>query len=254
MERLERRLAELKLDKCKYFEWIRAMQDMEESRRENEKKKIKLEAAIFKRHEKEMKMKMSLLKAREDQKRQEAALDEAYDERLSEQAREELEAHWDPIEDVIENDRQMYMDLIRLFLSMESDSSTQVESKPKNPNPQSSSDRNGKLGFETAEQIRKRLMDGADVTGFSALLIDGKLLDSPQWKGKAAPFKEEEVDVLLAQVREIKLLLLCRLILGHASILRPAMEADSIEDFLTNRNVATSDLRDLVLKLENPAA
>ena len=113
LERLERRVGEVLYKKQKWFKWVRQCQDDEETARENEKKKVKKEAALFKRHMREVQARMRELRAKEDLKRQEAYLDEAYNGRLSE---EEQEAEWDPIEDVIEDERGNFVDLIKHIL------------------------------------------------------------------------------------------------------------------------------------------
>ena len=114
LERLERRVADVLYQKQKWFKWVRQCQDEEEAVRENEKKKVKKEAALFKRHVQDVEARMRELRAKEDLKGQEAYLDEVYKARLS----EEQEAEWDPIEDVIEDERGNYVDLIKHILPM----------------------------------------------------------------------------------------------------------------------------------------
>lgn len=92
---------------------MRQYQDNEETARENKKKKVKKEAALFKRHIREVQARMRELRTKEDLKRQEAYLDEACNERLS---KEEQEAEWDPIEDVIKDERGNFVDLIKHIL------------------------------------------------------------------------------------------------------------------------------------------
>lgn len=113
LESLERRVSEVLYKKQKWFKWVRQCQEEEETARETEKKKIKKEAALFRRHVKDVQARMKELRAKEDLKRQEAYLDEAYNARLSE---EEQEAQWDPIEEVIEDERGNYIDLIKHIL------------------------------------------------------------------------------------------------------------------------------------------
>ncbi len=66
-----------------WFKWVRECQDKEEAQRENEKKKIKREAALFKRHWNQFKLRMKELRAKENMKRQDQYLEEAYNERMS---------------------------------------------------------------------------------------------------------------------------------------------------------------------------
>ena len=87
----------------------------EETHRESEKKKVKKDAALFKRNMKDVQARMRELRSKEDLKRQESYLDEAYKERRSQ---EEQEAEWDPIEDVIADERDNYIDLIKYILLM----------------------------------------------------------------------------------------------------------------------------------------
>ncbi len=54
LENLERRAAEVLYEKEKWFRWVRQLQEDDESNREKEKKKVKMEAAMFKRHWKNM--------------------------------------------------------------------------------------------------------------------------------------------------------------------------------------------------------
>ena len=102
---------------------MRECQDTEEAHRDNDKKKVKQEAALVKRHQKELQVHLQELKAKEHARRQDAELDRAYHERLSQSEQEEKEAHWDPIEDVMEDERATYIDLIKHFLFIEEEPS-----------------------------------------------------------------------------------------------------------------------------------
>ena len=115
LERLERRTAEVLYKQEKWFSWVRQCQDEEEAHREKEIKRVKRESALVKRHWKELKLRMNDLRSKEDARRQENYLDEVYRARMSESKQEE-EANWDPIEEVIENERGNFLDLIRHFL------------------------------------------------------------------------------------------------------------------------------------------
>lgn len=57
---------------------------------------------------------------------------------------------------------------------------------------------------------------------------------------------------MLAEITEIKHLLFCRLLLGHATLLPAALRAESVEAFLAASEVTEAALRDLCLKMENP--
>jgi hypothetical protein len=117
LERLERRTADVLYEKQQWFNWVRNLEDEEEAHRENEKKKVKKEAALFQRHWKEVSARMRELRAKEDVKRQAEYLEQAYHERASQHnVDEDDEEAWDPIEGVIEDQRGNYVELIRHFL------------------------------------------------------------------------------------------------------------------------------------------
>jgi hypothetical protein len=111
LERLERRTAEILYKKQKWFKWIRQCQDEEEAHRDKEQKKVKQEAALFRRHWKEVQQRMKELRAKEEQKMQDAFLEKVYKERLAEQE-EEDDSDWDPIEDVLEDHRGKFIGML----------------------------------------------------------------------------------------------------------------------------------------------
>ena len=273
LEKLERRVAEIHHDRKKYFQWVREVQDTEEAHRESEKKKIKQEAVIFKRHEKQMQRRIKELKQKENAKRQELALDKALEERSLHMAEEELQAQWDPIEDVMEQERETYIDLIRLFLNMETSDSTRDSSQPtaqqatdsnptpngtkakkkKKPEPADTKAQQGadKPGFETASRIKERLKAGEEMKYGAGRHLVGSLRHPAGLKDNIAPVPEDEIDQLLSDLVETKLLAFCRVVLSQAPILRAAMDAQTVEEFLYNPEVTIADLRDLVLRLED---
>lgn len=101
--------------KQKWFKWVRQCQDDEEKQAENEKEKVKREAALFRRQWKQVEQRIRVLRAKEEQKRQDAYLDKAYEERMIELDDME-DSDWDPIEDFMDDKRGTYIDLIRHFL------------------------------------------------------------------------------------------------------------------------------------------
>ncbi|KAK3680976.1 hypothetical protein B0T22DRAFT_523758 [Podospora appendiculata] len=108
LENLERRTAEVLYEKEKWFGWVREVQNEEETKREKEQKKVKLEAALVK----------------EEKKRQELYLEKVWRERMAAassaaESSDDDGSAWDPIEDVFEDDRGRYLDLIRHFLWMD---------------------------------------------------------------------------------------------------------------------------------------
>jgi len=113
LERLERRSGEVLYKQKKWYSWVRECQDEEEKHKDKEQKKVKQEAAMFKRHWKAAQLRMRDLKAKEDKKRQDAFLDQVYMERLKEMEKngtlDDDEIDWDPIEDVLEDNRGSYI-------------------------------------------------------------------------------------------------------------------------------------------------
>ncbi|KAI4730719.1 hypothetical protein E4T49_01497 [Aureobasidium sp. EXF-10728] len=119
LERLERRTAEVLYKQQQWFGWVRNLEDDEEKERDAEKKKIKQEAALFKRHWKDVSARMQKLRQKENEQRQAEYLDKVWEERAKFEAdlnAEEGGEEWDPIEDVVEDERGSYIDLIRRFL------------------------------------------------------------------------------------------------------------------------------------------
>jgi hypothetical protein len=123
LERLGRRTADLLYKQQRWFNWVRQCQDDEESQREKESMKVKLEAQLFRRHQKEVFRHQNEVRAREKLKREEAFLDELYTQRLSEMTEAEQE-EWDPVQDVAEDERGNYTDLIRYFLMLKDSEDT----------------------------------------------------------------------------------------------------------------------------------
>ena len=280
LERLERRTAEVLYKKNKWFSWVRQVQDLEEAQRESEKKRIKKEAALFKRHAKDRQLRMRDLRAKEDAKRSEAFLEEAYKERMSE---EEENAHWDPIEDVIEDERGNYVNLIKHILLMTEDTSGNHETNGPNlasvgnaeaePPTESTAPKaskkakkskqkavtNGsdqplldKAAHDTASQVRRRLKEGVKLSYASGMHVAGTIDNPVELRDRTAPFPDEEIDELLQDMAEVKHLLFCRLLLAHATVLPAAVEANNVEDFLNSKDVTDTDLRDLAIKMDNP--
>jgi hypothetical protein len=116
---LERRTAEILFKQEKWYDWVRTEQDEEEANQEKEAKKVKMEAALFRRHWQSTEARLQAARAKEEKKRQEAYLEEVWRERMAESAAEESELDWDPIEDVFQDDREKFIDLIKHFLWME---------------------------------------------------------------------------------------------------------------------------------------
>lgn len=312
LEKLERRTAEVVFEEEKWYSWVRKVQDEEEANREKEQKKVKQEAALFKRHMKRLQTRMKLMRDKEEKKRQDAYLEDAYKERMSLSAEgEEDDMDWDPIEDLQDDKRHRYIDLIKHFLWMDEpeteqeassamdvdipepstvdsqDPSKKPKKKPKAKgratggvdknagaagtrqkgqkgllDMQDSTDAGSgpklqepdKKNIETVEEMRQRLSQGVkknyeNVRGFQ---IVGTLENPYETHEKTAPMTNDEVETLINDIKEVKLLLFCRLVLAQASMLPAALRATSVEAFLSDAQVAESDLRDLCLKVEEP--
>ncbi|KAI1206620.1 uncharacterized protein F4807DRAFT_463565 [Annulohypoxylon truncatum] len=324
LEKLETRTAQVLYEKEKWYTWVRDAQKEEEATREKESKKVKLEAAMFKRHWKKMEARLRAQRKKEEKQRQDAYLEEAYKERMSATENEDDAEMWDPIEDVIEDERSRYVDLIKHFLWMElladvdenedsagqaaasSELSADVEklaisedkqpkkgkkkskskaakaaSTPNKAKPQnattSKARRTGqsrimemidddeeapedlpepdKSNIETESEMRKRLKEGVEKNydHIEGPILVGTLEVPHGTHLKTAPLSDEEIDSLTKDIKEIKLLLFCRLLLSHASLLPAAVRASSVEEFLSDPEIASSDLRDLCLKVERPS-
>jgi hypothetical protein len=102
----------------KWFKWVRQCQDEEEALREKEQKRVKQEAAFFKRHWKATQERLSRLREREDRRKQDAFLEKVYKERQAQMEEEEDDGiDWDPIEEVIEDQRGNYIGMLFLAVS-----------------------------------------------------------------------------------------------------------------------------------------
>ena len=276
LENIERRVAEVLYEKRKWFKWVRQCQDAEDTARESEKKKVKKEAALFRKHVQDIQARMQELRAKESLKQQEAYLEEAYHSRLSE---EELEAKWDPIEDVIDDKRGNYIDLIKHILllteSVEDTSTTHATEHSFQPNQEQSVAKvNGtksgkkskskittsgaatplpdKHAHDTKSQVRQRLKEGVKLEYSTGWHVAGTIDNPAETHDKTAPVPDEEIDKLLEDMAEIKHLLFCRLLLSHATVLPAALAANSVDEFLNHEDVTDADLRDLAIKLDNP--
>ncbi|MCJ1393917.1 hypothetical protein MMC18_006793 [Xylographa bjoerkii] len=291
LERLVHRTADVKYAKQKWFEWVRECQDEEETHRENESKRIKREAALFKRHAKGMESRRRALRAKEEDQRQEEYLEKAYNER---KLREETdpEGNWDPIEEVVENDRGNFVELIKHFLWQEDLAAENTytptdESAPRAmPNAakqlpvsqtrgstkavlstmaakaskaskkaKAKNDKTDEVPTNISESklhMRQRLKEGTDIHYEPRTLrLQGSIVN-PELLKKSPPIPHGEIEKLLEEVSEIKYLLFCRLLLSHAALLPAALRADSVDAFLNDEEITTADLRDLCLKMEKP--
>lgn len=262
LESLVKRTGEVLFMQQEWFQWARERQDEEEKSRDNEKKKIKKEAALFNRYWSKQKALARELRKREGLKRQDDFLDEAYRERMSLQ--EDEDVAWDPMDDVIEDERATYVDIINLFLMLKDEipcSDVQGSQKPAmsrnmakkgKAQSQATKESGDRPGVETKSQMRKRLRDGTLYPQGTSVLVRGTPSNPIELANKTPPLPDDEIDVLLEEVSEIKHLLFCRLLLSHASLLPAAIRAGSVEELLNDADVKDADLRDLCLKMEHP--
>lgn len=107
--------------------------------------------------------------------------------------------------------------------------------------------------IETKEEMADRLKHGTEYNreNIVGLMVAGTV-ENPVIDNKTITFPDDEIQKLLAEVSEIKHLLFCRLLLGHATLLPAALRANNVEEFLGDEEVTANALRDLCLKLENP--
>lgn len=277
---------------------MQSLEQEEEAHRDNEKKKIKREAALFKRHWKHMQTRIRSLREVEDEKLQAEYLEASYQERRAQDAEDDLA--WDPIEGVMNEKRERYLDLIRSFLWLEH-SATSATSKTGAPThgaksteqgssppghdgslktPFNSTDETvkaqdlskssrakakkklkqkedvkadvGSVHIETPEEMRSRLKTGMKHQYSTGWHVTGAV-ENPNMAEKTPALHDEEINTLIEDIIEIKSLLFCRLLLRHATLLPVALRAENIEDFFNSPDVPDSELRDLALKVEQPA-
>ncbi|KAI8626051.1 hypothetical protein F5Y19DRAFT_466640 [Xylariaceae sp. FL1651] len=313
LEKLVKQIAKVLYAKEKWFKWIGEAQLEEEMSREKEAKKVKLEAAMFRRHWKKMQTRLRAQREKEEKQRQEAFLEAAYQERMNiaTETDEDMEM-WDPIEDYLEDERGKYVGLIKHFLWMEiindqeeeippvatastnvticvdnltkakgsTALSASVKSKSQSTADPAAANRTGqkkimammaghgasdvvsgksaepdKSNIETQEEMRKRLKEGVEKNydELRGLVLVGSLENPHGTHEKTSPMGDDEIETLMQEIREIKLLLFCRLLLSQASLLPAALRAASVDEFLNDSEITEADLRDLCLKLEQPS-
>jgi hypothetical protein len=289
LEKLGQRGATVMYQQQKWFDWVKQCHAEEEANRENESRKVKLEALLFKRHQKEIQRHQHELKAKEAKKREEQFLEETYTQRLSEMSEEDQD-EWDPVQDVFGYERDNYVDLIKFFLMINDQDIQDAQEGTSDglavtiaavePEP---SDK--PLSKSAKKRAQKAKADEKKLAGPSKMDSDGKASKSIEMETKAQmkerlskPVKfqrptgwymgnpesnlsinaqspaipDDEINRLLEEVAEVKHFLFCRLLLSHASLLPIALKANTIEEFLANDQVTQENLRDLALKLERP--
>jgi DNA-binding Lrp family transcriptional regulator len=287
LEKLGKRAAALMHQQKQWYDWVKKAQDDEEQTGETEGKKVKLEALLFKRHQKEIARHQREMRSKEDKKRQEEYLNQVYEQRLSDMSEEEQD-DWDPIQDVYGYEKDNYVDLIKFFLMLEDDAPSGEDAtlpalveadaaesynpgdkalsksakkrarkanaevkKMADPTLQTAEGRGSNvIEMETKQQMRERLRQPVKFERSKGWYMAGSGPLGIDAKTPVLP--EDEVEQLLEEVAEIKNLIFCRLLLAQATLLPIALGSDSIDEFLQRSEVTREHLRDLCLKLERP--
>lgn len=289
LERLGQRAAEIVHRKEQWIGWVKDRQEEEESQRENESKKVKLEAMLLKRHQKELQRQQQEAAAKEQKDREEEYLDGVLKLRLSEMTEKEQD-DWDPVQDVFGYERANYVDLINFFLMVRDQDVPDVSDEQETSSPAAApaaaeAEKEKPLSKSAKKRAKKATSEQKKADGSAGQSSDGKAPKTIDMETKrqmrerlskpikyerargwymassegagglymaTKPIPADELDTLLDEVAEVKHLLFCRLLLSHATLLPIALRSESIEAFLTDKEVTREHLRDLCLKLERP--
>jgi hypothetical protein len=123
--KLENRTTDVLYKKRKWFQWVKECQEYEDRAQHEEKKRVEQQAKQFREQMKILRDKLSVAYRKEEQKRQNAAIEEAWQRRQEELAlgseSEIDEQMWDPIEDTMDHEIEQYLDLLKFILWMESE-------------------------------------------------------------------------------------------------------------------------------------
>ncbi|KAF2657234.1 hypothetical protein K491DRAFT_777340 [Lophiostoma macrostomum CBS 122681] len=200
---------------------------------------------------------------------------------MSEQEQDE----WDPVKDVFGYERDNYVDLFKYFLMLEDedsltewDGNSKSETAPQDgnepqqaekslsksakkrtkkanaqmkklePDQQDSEGRGADtIAMETRKQLRERLSKPIKLQRESGWYAGPEDLERHY-----PALSDEEIDNLQEEISEVKNYLFCRILLSQASLLPVALQANSIEEFLSHNQVTQEHIRDICLKLERP--
>ncbi|KAK7984000.1 hypothetical protein PG989_011402 [Apiospora arundinis] len=333
LERIEKRTAEVLYEKERWYDWVRTVQEDDGANREKEQKRVKAEAAMFRRHYQKVQARLQAKRQKEEKKRQDAYLETIFQERQASMSPDEEEdiEDWDPIED--NDDHQQYIDLIRHFLWLEllddelEPTATGAGSTEDSPTPESSSTAtqepgpsessakklkakkksksktakaegsssqakhldgpnkhmpgNGtknldvgqdmvlamkadkdhgntaepqKANIETESELRTRLEAGVErnLSELAGPIVVGTIQNPHETLERTGRMTKDEINEVTRDIKEIKQLLFCRILLSHTALLPKALKANSIQEFLEDLDMTDADLRDLCLKLERP--
>lgn len=129
--RLARRYQEVLFQDERWFQWVKERQLEEEEAETKLKKNIKLEAVMFRRHARNVAERRAGRSEREIEAMQARDIEEVFQERmrLAEMADDELD-EWDPIEDLVEDGRSRYIDLIMHFLWLDEQAKAEESTPP----------------------------------------------------------------------------------------------------------------------------
>lgn len=244
-----------------WYAWVESLQTEADNKSEAEKKKVKAEAALFKKHQ------MNVGKFREE-------------EELRQRSELEKVDVWDPIESIIESTRAGYIALIKVMVLAEGttqdemvlamERGLQLKTSARKQidtfeleNIKRSRDRKAmRIGperkkYQDAEEERDKRMAAqrpkakvesddetdADVDGMATVMAEFGLPN----RSLISNTEGQE-----HQVRVISEFVLLRLVIADPSLLVTAMASPSIDAFFRS-GVRNTDLRDLCLDLSRPS-
>lgn len=112
-----------------------------------------------------------------------------------------------------------------------------------------------KAKIESKEEVQRRPREGVekDYSHVNGPMLVGTAQNPPELLKRTAPLKDQDISQLITDITEIKMLLFCRQVMAHSALLPVALQANSVEDFLSDPSIADSDLRDLCLQVEQPS-
>lgn len=254
LHRLEKRMMDVSYRKTQWYAWVESLQTEADGKSEAEKKKVRAEAALFKKHQ------MNVNGFREEEEsRQNSELEKA--------------DVWDPIESVIQTTRAGYIALIRLLVLTESidkdetllalqrglelkrNTQRQLEGFEVDNMKRSRNRKAMRIGLER----REAAMMGAKKLALKATVENdadaGEKPATDDVRRLLSGTNREECEAeIISQAKSIQEFILLRLIISNPSLLPAAMASPSIDAFLHNTaSVRNTDLRDLGLGLSCPS-
>lgn len=252
------------------MDWVKELEAEDDAKQEAEKKKVRAEAKLYK----EYLERVEEIKAAEQ-------------ERI--RAEVEQEEVWDPIEDVVRDQRVGYVALVRALLEKRPEG---VEEEKEAVERAREVDKKGRIvedmklkglvnytkrfGLDAGKRKRMdfrpvtRVMDeNGNYEGGAVGLLGKKGEEDELYEGTldaindlfnlergAAGYLLNEREATLTKMeeesRDVKELLLLRLIAQKPHLLRVALNKQSVDEFLKDEEVKNTDLRDLALALANP--